>query len=99
MGRSRKKPIDCPELKKILIRLGFHGQPGKGAHEKWVHPCLKGRKRHVIVSCHNAPFHRKILYLMIEQMGLTRDEFAQCRESLNYAEEFGRLHGCQADIT
>lgn len=89
---ARLQPIDCRELKRILTRLGFEGQPARGAHEKWAHPNLKGRKRTVMLSCHNAPFHRGILNAMIEQMGLSREEFMACRESEAYTTEFAQQH-------
>lgn len=84
MGGGKARPVTCQEFKKVLASLGFYGSPGKGSHEKWIHPNFKGKKRNVTISCHNAPFHRNILTMMIKQTGLSKKEFMNCLASHDF---------------
>ena len=58
---------------KALSRAGFYIQRTKGSHHILKHPD-KPQLR-VTVPVHNADLKRKTLATIIEQAGLTRDEF------------------------
>lgn len=40
-------PKKIREIRKILKKAGFTSVPGKGSHEKWVHPLLV---EHIVVA-------------------------------------------------
>ncbi|MBK5970628.1 hypothetical protein Thiosp_01312 [Thiorhodovibrio litoralis] len=69
----RERPAEWRELERLLMRLGYQleRQPGT-AHSQWERPCFRGERRLVTVSRHQAPFARRLLSLMLHQMGLMK---------------------------
>lgn len=68
-----ERPVGYREMTRVLRHLGFEPKPRTGtSHEKWTRP-IDGRM--VIVDEPKAPFHRKLLSLMLFQMGVSKRDF------------------------
>lgn len=68
-------PLTPTDVRNILKAAGFQLLRTTASHEQWTHPSLRGKGRHVTVDAHLAEFGKDLLASMIEQSGLTRDEF------------------------
>lgn len=71
----RERPVTHREFLRVLRHLGFE-KSGRtsGSHEKWARTV--GKRRYVVtVDKHHAPYHRRLLRLMLHQAGLTKREF------------------------
>lgn len=78
MGKG-ERPVEDSEFKRVLKHLGFAPKPRTGtSHEKWCHP--DGRM--VIVDEPKAPYHRKLLRLMLNQAGISKKDFFRLLDKL-----------------
>lgn len=72
---ARERPVTAAEFKRALRLLGFAPRPRNGgSHEQWVRGSGRAFRR-VTVDAHHAPYHRRMLALMLRQAGLSRAEF------------------------
>jgi predicted RNA binding protein YcfA (HicA-like mRNA interferase family) len=69
-------PAKASELAKVAQRLGFEKARQKGSHVRWKHP--DGRATTI-------PVHGKVdiggwlFYAILDQMGITEEEFEELR--------------------
>lgn len=66
--------LTASEVRQILSARGFVYKRSKGSHEIYE-GMINGQRRVVTVDENEAPFEPFILRSMIEQSGLTRDDF------------------------
>ncbi len=72
----RERPVKDDEFKRVLAHLGFSCRSKTGtSHEQWVKTDPDGTFWRVTVDSHNAPYHRKMLKLMLHQAGLKKNDF------------------------
>ena len=72
---TRERPVTDKEFKAVLLQLGFAARPRKGtSHEQWVRDDAQGFFR-VTVDSHHAPYHRKLLKLMLRDAGISKANF------------------------
>ncbi|MEL7352532.1 MAG: type II toxin-antitoxin system HicA family toxin [Cyanobacteria bacterium P01_A01_bin.116] len=57
-------PKKIREIRKILRKAGFKSVPGKGSHEKWVHPLLEN---HIVVAGKDGSDAKAYLEKQVEQ--------------------------------
>lgn len=71
----RERPVTHKEFKMVLKYLGYMPRPQAGtSHEHWV--LDDGNVfRKVTLDEHNAPYHRRILKLMLSQAALSKEQF------------------------
>ncbi len=78
----KERPVTHKEFKAVLKHLGFEPRPQKGtSHEQWVFDDGKTFLK-VTLDEHNAPYHRRILKLMLNQAGLSKDRFFDLLDQL-----------------
>lgn len=71
MGKG-ERPVEDRQFKRVIRHLGFAPLPRTGtSHEKWRHE--DGRM--VVVDAPKAPYHRRLLKLMLEQVGISKKDF------------------------
>lgn len=77
MGKG-ERPVTDREMRRVLTHLGFTARPRTGtSHEKWTNGA-----RLVIVDAHHSPYHRRLLKQMLNQMGVSKDDFFRILDSL-----------------
>lgn len=64
--------LDAKEVSRALERAGFVFQRQKGSHATYRHP---ETKRTTVVPMHSGDIKRPLLKLIIEQTGMTEEEF------------------------
>jgi predicted RNA binding protein YcfA (HicA-like mRNA interferase family) len=64
--------VTASDITHALERAGFVFQRQKGSHATFRHP---GTKRTTVVPMHSGDVKRPLLKLIIQQAGLTEDEF------------------------
>jgi hypothetical protein len=74
------RPLTYKEVVSGLKLLGFTLRPGKSgtSHEQWIKDVVENgqpRRYKVTVDKHHAPFHRALLKSMINQSGVSKDDF------------------------
>lgn len=72
----RRPSLDVGDVRAILSNAGFEFKRQKGSHQHWE-GYVRGQRRVVTVDANCAPFTTKndITKRMIQQSGLTKDEF------------------------
>ncbi|MDJ0449359.1 type II toxin-antitoxin system HicA family toxin [Methylocystis sp. JR02] len=68
----RLPSLDAKEVDRALERAGFVFQRQKGSHATYRHP---ETKRTTVVPMHSGDIKRPLLKLIIEQTGMTEEEF------------------------
>jgi predicted RNA binding protein YcfA (HicA-like mRNA interferase family) len=68
----RLPSLDAKEVARALERAGFVFQRQKGSHATYRHP---ETKRTTVVPMHSGDIKRPLLKLIIEQTGMTEEEF------------------------
>ncbi|MBL1258557.1 type II toxin-antitoxin system HicA family toxin [Methylocystis sp. Sn-Cys] len=68
----RLPSLDAKEVARALERAGFVFQRQKGSHATYRHP---ETKRTTVVPMHSGDIKRALLRLIIEQTGMTEEEF------------------------
>ncbi|KAF2990547.1 type II toxin-antitoxin system HicA family toxin [Methylocystis sp. MJC1] len=68
----RLPSLDAKEVARALERAGFVFQRQKGSHATYRHP---ETKRTTVVPMHSGDIKRPLLRLIIEQTGMTEEEF------------------------
>lgn len=72
----RRYPTLTPDdVARILKAAGFAHQRTKGSHQQWEHENYNGQPRHVTVDTAYPEFNKDRILTMINQAGMTRDEF------------------------
>jgi predicted RNA binding protein YcfA (HicA-like mRNA interferase family) len=72
---KRYPPLTPQEVRDILRAAGFALERVDGSHEQWESGSIRGRRRLVTVDAGVRECSMKLIRSMIEQSGLTRDEF------------------------
>ena len=79
---TRERPVTDKEFKAVLASLGFAPRTRKGtSHEQWVRDDDRGFYR-VTVDSHHAPYHRKLLKLMLHDAGISKTAFFELLDNL-----------------
>ena len=79
---TRERPVTDRELKQVLQHLGFSPRDKKGgSHEQWVRGDGKDFRR-VTVDSHHAPYHRKLLAMMLRDAGIGKRDFFRLLDQL-----------------
>jgi predicted RNA binding protein YcfA (HicA-like mRNA interferase family) len=68
---SNNPSLTSKDLVRILRQKGFLLDRSRGSHQVWLHP--DSRKR-VIVPTHNKDLPTGILYAILKQAGIAKDE-------------------------
>lgn len=78
----KERPVTHKEFKAVLRHLGYEPRPQRAtSHEHWV--LDNGALfRKVTLDEHNAPYHRRVLGLMLNQAGLSKSEFFKLLDQL-----------------
>lgn len=69
---SKLPSLTPREAERILLRLGFVPDTGKGSHRTYYHPT---KKLHTTVSFHPGAIPTGTLRAIIKQTGLSPEEF------------------------
>lgn len=73
MGKER--PVTHKEFVAVLKQLGFEARSRTGtSHVQWVKTGPDGFRK-VTVDEHHAPYHRQLLKSMLNQAGLSKNDF------------------------
>jgi predicted RNA binding protein YcfA (HicA-like mRNA interferase family) len=64
------------EFRRVAVRLGFERQRQTGSHERWVHPDGRG----VTIPNHGGrEIGPPLFYRILEQLGISADEFRRLK--------------------
>lgn len=74
-----ERPVTHGEMEALLKRIGFRLVRSKGSHDQWEGE-WGGKKRLVTLDKHHAPYHRRLLRDIRNQIGMSKAElFAHLR--------------------
>jgi predicted RNA binding protein YcfA (HicA-like mRNA interferase family) len=79
---TKERPVSDKEFKAVLSALGFaRRSSGGSSHEQWVRDDHRGFYR-VTVDSHHAPYHRRLLRIMLVQAGTSKADFFEALSKL-----------------